>query len=866
MLLKKENRDDYLATILSFLGRCLWNKKTIIIYLLAVFLIGLLFGSGISGFFGPIDNPSPVVRGGIEKVLSVFGLVPLKAYYIATGIWHENLNIPVNYFKGVMSNPEHIDIDIKFNDFQRLAYKRELALVEGMLFASDEDYVPAQIRYQGQTVDVRLRLKGDLSPHWSGDKWSLRVKTRGDNTLFGMSEFSIQDPERRGHLNEWLFHKAIEREGIIAPRYYFIDVTLNGKHKGIYALEEHFDKLLIEHNNRRAGPIVRVRANMVDAFQTGQISQDPVQYQEFLKAKDLLESFLNGSLETSQVFDIDKLARFMAICDVLSTTHATLSWNLNLYYNPITSKLEPISFDGGAFENLESILCEPDHPYYWQFSENAFRDLRFFEKYVQELERVSQTSYLDELFDELSEGLQNNLAIIHKDAPFFHFSKELFINNQNYIRNKLNHFKDLPVFFDHYSGNGTIVLEVGNYTSMPVEILGVTYKESQAFELKEPRSILRGRMPSEPVQYEMIELILPEDINWSNEYVSDLRMNFRLLGASQQRNVEVISWPRVSRNFTDTDLIRQEPNVETFPFMVVDNVSQKISVEHGNWEFSENLIIPAGYTVMIGEGTRLDLKNKAMILSYSPLMFIGSEDNPIIISSPDSSGQGIVVLNAEEQSLLENVIFKNLSAPSQSGWQLTGAISFYESPVKISGCQFLDNKAGDDMLNIIRSEFEISNSLFRHTLFDAIDVDFGKGVIANSSFVDLGNDGIDVSGSMVTITECFINGAGDKGVSVGENSQVSINQIELKNCYIAVASKDTSQVTIENIEISTSEVGLAVYQKKSEFGPSVMITPLVDMINVATPYLVEEGSTLLVNNQKIDATQKNVYQTLYGED
>jgi len=186
--------------------------------------------------------------------------------------------------------------------------------------------------------------------------------------------------------------------------------------------------------------------------------------------------------------------------------------------------------------------------------------------------------------------------------------------------------------------------------------------------------------------------------------------------------------------------------------------------------------------------------------------------------------------------------------------------------VEIGGCQFLDNKVGDDILNIIRSEFEIKNTLFKNARYDALDVDFGKGLISHTSFVNSGNDGMDFSGSVIDVVNCFVNGVGDKGVSVGENSQVSVNEIELKNCYISVASKDMSQVNIENAEISSCEFGFAIYQKKSEFGPSTMTASSINMVNVDTLYLIEEGSTLLVDNQKIDANEKNVYGILYDKE
>ena len=39
----------------------------------------------------------------------------------------------------------------------------------------------------------------------------------------------------------------------------------------------------------------------------------------------------------------------------------------------------------------------------------------------------------------------------------------------------------------------------------------------------------------------------------------------------------------------------------------------------------------------------------------------------------------------------------------------------------------------------------------------------------------------------------------------------------------------------------------------------------VEMLDVITPYFIEEDSTLLVDNQEIAATEKNVYEALYGE-
>ena len=46
--------------------------------------------------------------------------------------------------------------------------------------------------------------------------------------------------------------------GGVSLRYEFVDVVVNGVYKGVYALEEGFNKRLIENSNKREGPIIRV--------------------------------------------------------------------------------------------------------------------------------------------------------------------------------------------------------------------------------------------------------------------------------------------------------------------------------------------------------------------------------------------------------------------------------------------------------------------------------------------------------------------------------------------------------------------------------------------------------------------------------
>ena len=89
------------------------------------------------------------------------------------------------------------------------------------------------------------------------------------------------------------------------------------------------------------------------------------------------------------------------------------------------------------------------------------------------------------------------------------------------------------------------------------------------------------------------------------------------------------------------------------------------------------------------------------------------------------------------------------------------SINFYNSPVVIEDSIF-ENIYSEDALNIIRSEFEIKNTVFKNVRSDAFDSDFSEGSVLNSKFYNIGNDAIDVSGSLVKLISVSVDNSGDK--------------------------------------------------------------------------------------------------------
>ncbi|MBT4790867.1 MAG: hypothetical protein HON90_04800, partial [Halobacteriovoraceae bacterium] len=160
---------------------------------------------------------------------------------------------------GEVKHLQEACLEIHINDsaYKKLELFRNKALKNGVLDKSLKQYVKGTITYNGVEIPIKLRLKGDWVDHLRGEKWSFRIKVSGDNAYQGLKSFSIQSPHTRSFLHEWFMHQVYLREGVLTTRYEFVPVIVNGKQMGVYALEEHFDKQLVEDKGKREGPFIK---------------------------------------------------------------------------------------------------------------------------------------------------------------------------------------------------------------------------------------------------------------------------------------------------------------------------------------------------------------------------------------------------------------------------------------------------------------------------------------------------------------------------------------------------------------------------------------------------------------------------------
>ena len=289
-----------------------------------IFFASILFGSAINYLSGELAPRG--IKDELVKIATEHGFAAFKHDFRL----RQAVTRTPSYLARVVRGNDFptVSIDIKFVDVQKLEAKRQEALKANQLVVSEDDFVPASIRTNNGTLKAKVRLKGDNVDHLDSNKWSMRIQIKGDDHLFGLRRFSIQHPKTRGFHSELLFHETFERFDIITPRYFFVNVIVNGDDLGIMNIEEHFSKELLERSGRKESVILKLDESLlwsvkifeeetpflvnpfllyqnaaVDAFQAGRISRSPGLARDYDVAVGLLRGFTSGLLLTGEIFN-----------------------------------------------------------------------------------------------------------------------------------------------------------------------------------------------------------------------------------------------------------------------------------------------------------------------------------------------------------------------------------------------------------------------------------------------------------------------------------------------------------------------------------------------------------------------------------
>ena len=274
------------------------------------------------------------------------------------------------------------DLEIRRDQFAVIEQVVEQAREQGLMTEDLQVWVDARFFYQDQAYNVKVRVRGDLPPHWEGPKKSWRVKfgradieyngqaSRESIYFQGKRQINLIIPGDRDYVVAPFVNWLMREEGLVAPRDQFVILRINGVIQGLYYEVEHFDKPLLAAYQRPETTVFGQNDRAMhfeqytkygtpgtsDAkYDLGtinlQVDEEGELAMQGMRAMDVLLQHARNPTPANfrrarAVLDWEKYLRFRNITTLFNTNHARLgSDNLKLYFDPSRGLLEPIPWD-----------------------------------------------------------------------------------------------------------------------------------------------------------------------------------------------------------------------------------------------------------------------------------------------------------------------------------------------------------------------------------------------------------------------------------------------------------------------------------------------------------------------------------------
>tara|TARA_B100000886_G_scaffold325907_1_gene271917 strand:- start:1746 stop:4001 length:2256 start_codon:yes stop_codon:yes gene_type:complete len=151
-----------------------------------------------------------------------------------------------------------------------------------------------------------------------------------------------------------------------------------------------------------------------------------------------------------------------------------------------------------------------------------------------------------------------------------------------------------------------------------------------------------------------------------------------------------------------------------------------------------------------------------------------------------------------------------------SYYSLTGCLNFYKVNLKDINLK-IKNSYCEDAVNLVYSSGSLKYVEISDSEFDAIDLDFSNIEINKIIINRAKNDCIDYSGGNYIIKVAHLNGCFDKGLSIGEKSNLNADEINITDSKIGIAVKDSSKTKINKYFSNNVTKCAMVYRKKKEY-------------------------------------------------
>lgn len=824
------------------------NKRTLSALLVTGFVIFLLsyhtdiFYSKINGLLHSYST-----RG--VQVLNLFNSVGHQLD-VTKAFRERNYNFEAGDVNLSLKEPVISHLEGIFND----------SLSEGFTRDDKNSWQPARLNY-GSMDDSRINIKVHgtsptplLFSRGIGDRiWSkIFASGEGFRLSTGGGSFNIKLKSKEKYLSgvrrlvllsnydDWTIasntlNRYAASQGLITSHGGLKNLFINGKPIGLYLAYESIDKELLERNYRMTN-YGEYKSNNVwdkslgiphtsltdytiyDHEQDGMSQVSPI---GLSKLERLFLHIDQGNItEVKSLVDLDYMAWVAAFEKIVGTDHSNAGDNRRYYYDPTIGKFR-VSF---RIEGNPVKLRSQAVAYFESSSAAGGKD------------RLLKLLQNDQTFLDLrNEKLQKLLAdkddiinMVRQDLLKFQPVLDRSIRSTREV--ELSVTQDISVLeynFDKinkYLNYGRILASLRKAgAGHKLEILNDSYTKSYFHSYRD----CSGKTHLIGVDLVPASLAIDDKVSGAHKTIVAVSSNC-ISDMSIFKNGKNVDNKNVFINVTS-----EVPSTVFYKNAIIgeytiDKTDSSITFEEGLIKVLSTVQLPKMMTLIINPGVVIEMAEGVSMVVRGSLIAEGTSALPIIIR-PEKGRQfgSFAVLGEPVMPLTVRLEYFDISGGGESwvdGVLFTGQLAMHQTifsgrNIKISG------SSSDDGLNVKNSSVLIEDSNFFDNIGDQIDLDFVTGEVSNSLFSrsdrENESDGLDISGSKVLVVENVFQNFGDKGLSIGEQSELLVVANEFVNNEQGIAVKDGSTACILNNEFIGNNKNVLSYIKKKMYSDPV---------------------------------------------
>jgi hypothetical protein len=822
---------------------------------------------------------------------------------------------PLNWQSDSTSSLPHFNLEFTRNNMDYMA--KAISESEKFMLDSMNEFQKCKIQYDNKLYKCKVRLHGSGSDNWANAKKAFAIKLNKKNLINNMRRFSfIPITKDVPGIPVVFAYKLLSHYFNFNVKSELVYLSINGISQGLYMLEEKAHKSVLEKNNYSGVDIIKSIDKWDSQYYSAHQDpyNTYISYQKFkkiskkdvgqlLKYRKILKN-VNNYETVSKLIDIDKFAQFDAL-RILFASYGSVEGDNNKYlYDTSTGRVYPYPrIEGSVYtlksnnysKNFESMMYSTDLL-------NKNDDNTLLQTLVKNNKyRTIRNTYLSNFLKDRDVIIGMYDFLVEKYTPHIkadttsYSSSRLYLFKIKEARNSLiSNFNKISEYINYsraftdivQTDRNKYIIEVKSDSNAPTSINFLKFY-FKGLELNNGVATITDLQNDKVTTvnvdnfakfFKDKEFMLNLDNNLDNEknvYRYEIEfgnaVNFDKFTIEYRNN---LTGNLIDSEDTYTSLLKNPGNFNLSFFdqsiddFIVKNKSLDfvrdgdygVILKMGNYTVKDNIVLPYGVALNIEAGTKIQIAHKKSLLVYGSLNVNGRSDLPVVITSIDNKKPFGTVAAIGDNKTVCRINYLDISNGSESimnGSFLSGALSLYSHKrVSIDHSKIHDNFA-DDGLNIKNSNVEIRRSEFYANFADQVDLDATHAMIENSTFKasdkDKNGDGLDLSGSKAMVSYSNFDNFMDKGISVGEGTQLFVYSNNFINNRSAVTGKDSSKLYFYKNYYKDNVVDIEAFVKKPIYNPPELY--VVNEKYISNKVSLKNNATYFTFNANIEINQ-----------